>query len=271
MTNLRERQSDEVDRWATSVLIYLYVSLSVLWVFLFEISTIPGQCAYAIVSVLLFLPFSQPIFFLLFTPRKEPLGEKHLLLGRIIGLVRQVVSLIMFFAGGYFGWLISTQLDELSKKLSALDKTYAADGASSSEKEKAVKQVISDMQDFIKDQADIVFGLLSVIIAAWIYLLMVDLIRGRIDGDLMESFRDFDSLLSKDSLADEDCECIKLVLLRAYFWYRKSAEFIAKLPFLGFLLYLLVPLSFAALMFGGIIQELHNQFNEWLSTQMGQL
>lgn len=104
MTNLGEQQLDEVKHAATTALICIYLLLVGLAGFLHKVPTVLGECACAIVHVLLFLPFSQPIFFLLFSPRKEPFSDKYLLLGRIIGLIKQVTSLIMFFAGGIL-WL----------------------------------------------------------------------------------------------------------------------------------------------------------------------
>ncbi|GDZ19208.1 hypothetical protein MCC01963_08680 [Bifidobacteriaceae bacterium MCC01963] len=180
----------------------------------------------------------------------------------------------MFFAGGYFGWLISSQLDDLGKKLSALDKTYADKGISLDEKNAAVKQAASDMQSFISDQANLIFSFISIIIAAWLCLLAVDLMRGYIDGDLMSTFRGFDSLSANESLAPENCEyggCVRLIPSRAYFWYRKIAERIAEMPFVWFLFYLLCFFLLAYSKFDGALQELHVQFDEWFSAQMNRL
>lgn len=274
MTNLGEQQLDEVKHAATTALICIYLLLVGLAGFLHKVPTVLGECACAIVHVLLFLPFSQPIFFLLFSPRKEPFSDKYLLLGRIIGLIKQVTSLIMFFAGGYFGWLISSQLDDLGKKLSALDKTYADKGISLDEKNAAVKQAVSDMQSFISDQANLIFSFISIIIAAWLCLLAVDLMRGYIDGDLMSTFRGFDSLSANESLAPENCEyggCVRLIPSRAYFWYRKIAERIAEMSFVWFLFYLLCFFLLAYSKFDGALQELHVQFDEWFSAQMNRL
>ena len=273
MTNLEERQPDKVRGAATGVLVLIYIMLLVLLGCSGRLPTGLSKYVCAIVNALLFLPFSQPIFFLLFSPKKEPLGDKYLLLGRIIGLVKQVISLVMFFAGGYFGWLISSQLDGLSDKLSALDKAYANKGISLDEGKTAVRQTIFDIQNFISDQADLIFSFMSLIIAGWLCLLAVDLIRGYTDGDLMSSFRVFD-LNVNELLAPaygKGGRFIRLISSQAYFYYRKIADFIAKLSFIGFFIYLFVFFAFAYAALDGSLQEIHDQFNKWLFEQMNRL
>ncbi|MBU8983151.1 hypothetical protein [Bifidobacterium bifidum] len=276
MTNLKERQSGKDKRTAATIaFVITYIMLVVLLGFLGFLCRVSvlGKFARTILYVLLSLPFSQPIFFLLFSPRKEPLGDKYLLLGRVISLAKQIASLVMFFAGGYFGWLISFQLDGLSDKLSAFDKAYADKGISLEERRAAARQTIFDIQNFISDQADIIFSFMSLIIIAWLCLLAADLIRGYMDGDLMRSFQVFD-LSINESLATKkrrDSRFIGLIPSQAYFCYRKIADYIASLGFVWFLLYtlLFVASSFTAL--DGPLQELHAQFNKWLSVQMDQL
>ena len=93
------------------------------------------------------------------------------------------------------------------------------------------------------------------------------------DGDLMRCFQVFD-LSVNESLATKkrrDGRFIGLIPSQAYFCYRKIADRIASLGFVWFLLYtlLFVASSFTAL--DGPLQELHAQFNKWLSVQMDQL
>lgn len=71
MTNLKERQSGMDKRTAATIaLVITYIMLVVLLGFLCRVSVL-GKFARTILYVLLFLPFSQPIFFLLFSLKRN--------------------------------------------------------------------------------------------------------------------------------------------------------------------------------------------------------
>lgn len=76
MTNLGEQQLDEVKHAATTALICIYLLLVGLAGFLHKVPTVLGECACAIVHVLLFLPFSPTDFLPLILPQKGTLQRQ---------------------------------------------------------------------------------------------------------------------------------------------------------------------------------------------------
>lgn len=183
-------------------------------------------------------------------------------------------SLVMFFAGGYGGWLINSQLDELNERLRSLDKVLSEGDISPERRGQVVESAISNMQKFVTGQIDYIFHLLSFLVAAWVFLLVCDVVRGRINHDLMNSFENFDILrrhvnFRMAGLLDHRIpDCTRRALLRVYGWYQKTALEVAEGGIGWLVICLVVFFLFSVYMLQISMNGLHALVNDWISGQM---
>ena len=182
----------------------------------------------------------------------------------------------MFFAGGYGGWLIDSQLDGLYERLRGLDKVLREEDASSEKRGQIVELAISSMQEFFTGQMNFIFFFLELLVLAWVSLLVCDVLRGRINHDLMDSFENFDALrrhvnfLMAGSLDYRIPDCIRRALLRIYEWYRKTALGVTK-GWCWLIICLVCFFSSSIYMIKIPMDGLRELINDWISDQMNLL
>jgi hypothetical protein len=264
-----------VSFWLTIIVIILYV------ICMFGFSDIAARVLadilMSVIWILLLWCTSISLFFLIFSPQRKSLSEKYLFIGRIKDLMKYISSLVALFAGGYFGWLIGSELDRLEKKISDINEVLAKGNGSHMEKEQAWRSAVSNVQDFVIDQVNVLLSFLFIIFAVWIFVLVVDLVRARMCHSLMDAFEIFESV-ERHMLADRFkssnlrvFSCIKRPLLRFYKWYKRKAQSIAEndLSWFSFCLIAFWCVSIFALN----LLELNLQvgFKNWFISQTNQM
>ena len=226
------------------------------------------------ISILLVSSFL--FIFLIFSPQRKSLSEKYLFIGRIKDLIKYVSSLVAFFAGGYFGWLIDSELNGLEKNLMDINKALSKRDESEAERNRALRSAVTSVQHFVINQVNILFSFLLAIFFVWFFILVIDLIRARLNHTLMDSFDIFESIghmfINKFRIFDYRIfSCIKQPLICFYGWYKKKARVIAECDWEIFVVVLILFYTVAIFMAELLKSNLQSGFENWFLSQINQI
>lgn len=229
-----------------------------------------------VICVLLLWCASFPLFFLVFSPQRKSLSEQYLFIGRIKDLMKYISSLMALFAGGYFGWLVGSELDGLEKKISNINEALAQGNGSHGERMRAWHSAVSNVQNFVIDQVNVLLSFLLIIFDVWLFILVVDLVRARMSHSLMDSFKVFESVgqhILIDKFKSSNIRVFsyaKHSLSRFYKWYKRKAQIVAEdglLLFICMLMFLFISMYALDL----LKLNLQVEFKNWFLFQTDQI
>lgn len=229
-----------------------------------------------VICVLLLWCASFPLFFLVFSPQRKSLSEQYLFIGRIKDLMKYISSLMALFAGGYFGWLVGSELDGLEKKISDINEVLAKGNGSHAERMRAWHSAVSNVQNFVINQVNVLLSFLLIIFEVWFFVLVVDLVRARMRHSLMDSFKVFESVgqhMLIDRFKSSNIRVFsyaKRLLFRFYKWYKGGAQIIAEDSLLFFIC-MLIFLCISIYALDSLKLNLQVGFKNWFISQTNQM
>ena len=141
---------------------------------------------------------------------------------------------------------------------------------------RALHSAVSNVQNFVIDQVNVLLSFLLIIFDVWLFILVVDLVRARMSHSLMDSFKVFESVgqhILIDKFKSSNIRVFsyaKHSLSRFYKWYKRKAQIVAEdglLLFICMLMFLFISMYALDL----LKLNLQVEFKNWFLFQTDQI